>query len=52
MLAVAGALLTYVIVFFKELRAILFSRADAAAAGIRVTVVWTGSSFSWQSRLR
>jgi len=42
MLAVAGALLAYVIVFFKELRAILFSRADAAAAGIRVTVVWTG----------
>jgi manganese/iron transport system permease protein len=42
MLVVAGALLAYVIVFFKELRAILFSRPDAAAAGIRVNIVWTG----------
>jgi manganese/iron transport system permease protein len=42
MLAAAGALLLYVIVFFKELRAIMFSRADAAAAGIRANAVWTG----------
>jgi manganese/iron transport system permease protein len=28
--------------FFKELRAILFSRADAEAAGIRTGVIWTG----------
>lgn len=32
----------YVAVFFKELRAILFSRADAEAAGVRVTLVWSG----------
>jgi len=42
MLIVGGALLAYVVVFFKELRAILFSRSDAAAAGIRVTIIWTG----------
>lgn len=42
MLASAGALAGYVIVFFKELRAIMFSRADAEAAGIRVKVVWSG----------
>jgi manganese/iron transport system permease protein len=42
MLAAGGALAAYVAVFFKELRAILFSRADAEAAGIRVTAVWSG----------
>ena len=42
MLASASALVIYITVFFKELRAILFSRVDAAAAGIRVNVVWTG----------
>jgi len=42
MLAAGGALLLYVMAFFKELRAIMFSRADAAAAGIRVNAVWTG----------
>ena len=31
-----------VLLFFKELRAILFSRTDAAAAGVRVNVVWSG----------
>ena len=36
MLAAGGALLLYVMAFFKELRVIMFSRADAAAAGIRV----------------
>ena len=42
MLASGGALAIYVALFFKELRAIIFSRADAAAAGIRVNFVWTG----------
>ena len=42
MSAAGGALLLYVMAFFKELRAIMFSRADAAAAGIRVNAVWTG----------
>jgi len=32
----------YIAVFFKELRAILFSRVEAEAAGIRATAVWTG----------
>jgi manganese/iron transport system permease protein len=30
-----------VLAFFKELRAILFSREHAAAAGVRTTLVWT-----------
>lgn len=42
MLGWAGALVMYIVVFFKELRAILFSRVDAAAAGIRVNLVWSG----------
>jgi manganese/iron transport system permease protein len=42
MLAASVLLAAYVAVFFKELRAILFSRADAEAAGIRTTIVWTG----------
>lgn len=42
MLGSAGALLAYVVAFFKELRAIMFSRADAEAAGIRVKWVWSG----------
>lgn len=42
MLGATLALLAYLAVFFKELRAILFSRADAEAAGIRATAVWTG----------
>ncbi len=42
MLGTALALGGYITVFFKELRAILFSRADAEAAGIRATAVWTG----------
>jgi len=42
MLGAFAALAAYVVVFFKELRAILFSRADAEAAGIRATAVWTG----------
>jgi manganese/iron transport system permease protein len=42
MLAATVALVVYLALFFKELRAILFSRADAEAAGIRATAVWTG----------
>ncbi len=42
MFGAALALFVYIAVFFKELRAILFSRADAEAAGIRATAVWTG----------
>jgi manganese/iron transport system permease protein len=42
MLGTSIALAVYIALFFKELRAILFSRADAEAAGIRATAVWTG----------
>jgi manganese/iron transport system permease protein len=42
MLGAALALAAYVTVYFKELRAILFSRALAEAAGIRARAVWTG----------
>jgi manganese/iron transport system permease protein len=42
MLGCAALLITYIAVFFKELRAILFSRAEAEAAGIRVKIVWSG----------
>jgi len=42
MLGTSLALFFYIAVFFKELRAIMFSRADAEAAGIRATAVWTG----------
>jgi manganese/iron transport system permease protein len=42
MLAAGGAMAAYVTLFGKEMRAILFSRHDAAAAGIRATGVWTG----------
>jgi manganese/iron transport system permease protein len=41
MAAVAGLELLFVAVFYKEMRAILFSRAHAAAAGVHVTLVWT-----------
>jgi manganese/iron transport system permease protein len=42
MLASAGALVAYTVVFFKEMRAIMFSRPDAEATGIRVNMVWSG----------
>jgi len=42
MLVTTTLLAAYITLFFKELRAILFSRADAEAAGIRATAVWTG----------
>lgn len=42
MLVIAVALGIFLTAFHKELRAILFSRFDAAAAGIHVTLVWSG----------
>ena len=42
MLAAAVALGLFVLAFGKEMRAILFSRTDAQAAGIYATGVWTG----------
>jgi manganese/iron transport system permease protein len=42
MLGAAAALAGYVFTFFKELRAILFSREDALAAGIHAPLIWTG----------
>lgn len=38
----ALALLLFVSLFFKEMRAIMFSRAEAAACGIHATAIWTG----------
>lgn len=42
MLGAAAALAAFVLAFGKEMRAILFSRHDAQAAGIHATAVWTG----------
>lgn len=42
MLLIAAALGIFLAAFHKEMRAILFSRVDAAAAGIHVTLVWSG----------
>ena len=42
MLGASAALGLFVLIFAKEMRAILFSRSDAQAAGIRATAVWTG----------
>jgi manganese/iron transport system permease protein len=42
MLGASGGLALFILVFHKELRAILFSRQDAAAAGIHATTIWTG----------
>jgi len=42
MLIAAAALGLFVLAFGKEMRAILFSRTDAQAVGIRATAVWTG----------
>ncbi len=41
MAAVAAATVAFLALFAKEMRAILFSRAHAEAAGIHVTAVWT-----------
>jgi len=42
MLGASAALGLFVVAFGKEMRAILFSRTDAQAVGIRATAVWTG----------
>ena len=41
MLASTVAQAAFIGLFYKEMRAILFSRSRAAAAGVRVTLVWT-----------
>ncbi len=41
MVAAAVIELVFVACFYKEMRAILFSRTHAAAAGVHVTFVWT-----------
>jgi manganese/iron transport system permease protein len=41
MIGAAAMELLFVLAFYKELRAILFSRTHAAAAGIHVTLAWT-----------
>ena len=42
MLGAAVAMGLFVIVFSKKMRAIMFSRTDAQAAGIHATAIWTG----------
>lgn len=43
LMAIASvSLLAFVMLFGKEMRAIIFSRQDALAAGIHATAVWTG----------
>ncbi len=42
MAAVAAVELLFVILFYKEMRAIMFSRLHAESAGVRVRFVWTG----------
>ena len=42
MAAVALAEAAFVAAFYKEMRAIMFSRVEAAAAGVHVALVWTG----------
>lgn len=41
MLAAGGTMGLFVLLFEKEMRAILFSRRDAQAAGVRATAIWT-----------
>ncbi len=41
MLPVAAAQILFTVLLFKEMRAILFSRHHAAAAGVHVSAVWT-----------
>ena len=41
MTGAAAVELLLVVAFYKEMRAILFSRTHAAAAGVHVTLVWT-----------
>ncbi len=41
MSAVAAVQVAFVVLFYKEMRAIMFSRLHAAAAGVHVTLIWT-----------
>ncbi len=41
MTVVAAVQVAFVVLFYKEMRAIMFSRLHAAAAGVHVTLVWT-----------
>jgi manganese/iron transport system permease protein len=41
MTAIAATLLFFVFAFYKEMRAIMFSRQQATAAGVQVPLVWT-----------
>ena len=41
MSAVAAAQVAFVVLFYKEMRAIMFSRLHASAAGVHVTLIWT-----------
>ena len=41
MSAVAVVQVAFVVLFYKEMRAIMFSRVHAAAAGVHVTFIWT-----------
>lgn len=41
MACISGLLVVFLLLFQKEMRAILFSREDAAAAGIHAGVIWT-----------
>ncbi|MDY7011192.1 MAG: iron chelate uptake ABC transporter family permease subunit [Planctomycetota bacterium] len=41
MSAVAAVQIAFVVLFYKEMRAIMFSRLHAAAAGVHVTLIWT-----------
>lgn len=41
MLASTAALLVFIFVFYKEMRAIMFDRQQAVAAGVHVGLVWT-----------
>jgi len=41
MVLASAALVLFIVLFHKEMRAIVFSRQDATALGIRATAVWT-----------
>jgi len=42
MVPLTAAEVAFVLLFYKEMRAIMFSREHAAAAGVRVALVWSG----------
>jgi manganese/iron transport system permease protein len=45
MVPLTAAEVAFVLLFYKEMRAIMFSRDHAAAAGVRVALVWTAFLF-------